>query len=180
VLPFVNQAYFGPDIRFAEIQPALTMDMGASDNLLSINFSQDGSLPVLATGQMAVPESPITIPFAFPSARIPPLVVMPTLPRKVQVLRNTAKFDPLQAAAAAESVQSGRLDSVTASGQVDAFRYGSVIRPRRLIGVRGAGYSYNGLYWVTQVTHLIERDKYTQSFQLAREGVYSITPVVVP
>jgi len=59
---------------------------------------------------------------------------------------------------------------VTGNGEVDAVRYGSILRARRLVGVRGVGFSYNGLYYVRRVTHNIEPGKYTQSFTLSREG----------
>lgn len=177
--PFVNLAYFGPDLRIGEVLPALTMDMGASDNLLSINFSKDGSLPVLVTGQMGIPKTAVTIPFALPAVRLPPLALLPTVPMRTRALRETAKYDATQTMDAVSAVQSRHQDAVVATGEVDSLRYGSVIRPRRLIGVRGVGRSFDGLYWVNRVTHVIERDKYTQSFALSREGTGSTTPMVL-
>jgi hypothetical protein len=44
--------------------------------------------------------------------------------------------------------------------------------------VRGAGTSYDGLYYVTRVTHEIERGSYKQSFDLARDGLVSTLPTV--
>ena len=46
--------------------------------------------------------------------------------------------------------------------------------------MRGAGTSYDGLYYVKSVTHSIGRGSYRQSFTLARNGLVSITPRVVP
>jgi hypothetical protein len=50
------------------------------------------------------------------------------------------------------------------------------------VGVRGSGPAYDGLYFVKSVTHNIDARKkeYKQSFQLARNGLISITPNVVP
>jgi hypothetical protein len=45
--------------------------------------------------------------------------------------------------------------------------------------VRGVA-SYDGFYYLRQVTHHIETGKYTQSFVMTREGTESISPVVVP
>lgn len=177
--PFVNLAYFGPDLRIGEVLPALTMDMGASDNLLSISFSKDGSLPVLVTGQMGIPKTAVTIPFALPAVRLPPLALIPATPMRTRALRETAKYNATQTIDAVSAVQSKHQDAVTASGEVDSLRYGGVLRPRRLVGVRGVGRSFDGLYWVTRVNHVIERDKYTQSFSLAREGTGSTTPMVL-
>jgi len=46
------------------------------------------------------------------------------------------------------------------------------------VGVRGAGDAFNGLYYVTSVTHQIKRGSYSQSFTLARNGLLSTLPVV--
>ena len=46
------------------------------------------------------------------------------------------------------------------------------------MGVRGAGYLYDGLYYVKQVTHKVALGSYSESFELTREGVGSTTPVV--
>jgi hypothetical protein len=60
---------------------------------------------------------------------------------------------------------------VTGSGQLDVARYGRVLKPRKLVGVRGAGSTYDGVYYVKSVTHDLKRGQYKQSFTLAREGV---------
>ena len=53
------------------------------------------------------------------------------------------------------------------SGQRHAGRAcatGSILRSRMLVGVRGAGLAYDGLYYVDSVTHNIKRGEYKQSF----------------
>ena len=78
------------------------------------------------------------------------------------------------------STSSESSDAVAASGEIDAVRYGRVLRSRRLVGVSGAGLTYDGNYYVSQVTHRIRRGEYKQSFSLTREGHGSLTPLVVP
>ena len=56
----------------------------------------------------------------------------------------------------------------------------SVLRARRLVGVRGAGTTFDGFYWVKQVTHTIKSGSYTQGFKLSREGTGALLPVVAP
>ncbi len=58
------------------------------------------------------------------------------------------------------------------------MRYGGMLRNRMIVGVRGAGLAYDGLYYVNSVTHNIKRGEYKQSFQLSRDGLISITPKV--
>ena len=55
---------------------------------------------------------------------------------------------------------------------------GNILRARQLVGVRGAGLAYDGLYYVKTVTHNIKRGEYKQSFTLTRDGLISQTPKV--
>jgi hypothetical protein len=55
-----------------------------------------------------------------------------------------------------------------------------VLRARQLVGLRGAGYLHDGLYYVKRVTHSLSTGRYTQSFTLTREGVGSTVPEVSP
>ena len=69
-------------------------------------------------------------------------------------------------------------EPVSAEGELDTVRYGSVLRARRLVGVRGVGRSYNGDYFVQRVTHKIQPGVYTQTFQLSRGGTGALAPRV--
>ena len=61
---------------------------------------------------------------------------------------------------------------VTASGELDAGHYGSILLARKLVALRGAGKTYDGIYYVKRVTHKIKRDQHLQNF--AREGLESL------
>jgi hypothetical protein len=69
-------------------------------------------------------------------------------------------------------------DAVTAHGSLDVLRYGGILKARRLVGVRGAGLPFEGLYYVKTVTHKIKRGEYMQDFTLARNGLISTVPRV--
>jgi hypothetical protein len=71
-------------------------------------------------------------------------------------------------------------EAVRAEGDLDSARYGHVLRARRPVGVRGAGTTYDGFYFVRRVTHTIRDGEYSQSFSLSREGTGALLPVVVP
>jgi hypothetical protein len=71
-------------------------------------------------------------------------------------------------------------DAVRGSGTLDVVRYGRVLRSRGLVGVRGAGEAFDGLYYVRSVTHTLRRNEYKQAFTLARNGLLSTVPVVPP
>ena len=67
---------------------------------------------------------------------------------------------------------------MTATGTLNVLRYGRVLKPRKLVGVRGAGMAFDGLYYVKSVTHRIKRGEYKQSFSLGRNGLISTLPKV--
>jgi hypothetical protein len=96
------------------------------------------------------------------------------------VLADTANEDPQQVLAQQLALVAQSAQAITVSGTLDVVRYGRVLQPRELVGVRGAGVTYDGLYYVSSVTHNLQRGEYTQDFTLAREGLISLTPTVTP
>ena len=70
-------------------------------------------------------------------------------------------------------------DAVVGEGELDGARYGAVLRPRGLVGLRGAGWSYDGLWYVRQVVHQLAPGSYRQKFTIAREGYGSTVPAVI-
>jgi hypothetical protein len=92
--------------------------------------------------------------------------------------RDTANENPAQAATSAVASVTNAPDSVTGDGEVETVRYGNILRARKLVGVRGVGFSYDGLYYVKRVTHSIQRGEYTQKFSISREGTGALTPVI--
>ncbi|HYY97577.1 MAG TPA: hypothetical protein VE642_03250, partial [Pyrinomonadaceae bacterium] len=95
--------------------------------------------------------------------------------------RTTAGLEIAEAVMRAQATTDASTDNVvTASGELDALQYGDILRARGIVGLRGVGYSYGGNYYVKSVSHDISRGQYKQKFTLTREGVGSLTPVVVP
>jgi len=177
----VNRAYWGPENRLGIPQSSLTTNMGAWDNVKRLNFSNDALAPVGTRTTIVEPITKMAIPIPpLPSLKLPPLASRPARPLRTTMERNAANRSPAEAATSIIASVTGSPDAVTAEGELDAVRYGSVLRARRLVGVRGAGLSYNGFYYVRRVSHTIEHGSYTQSFSLSREGTGSITPVVRP
>ena len=176
----VNNAYWGPETRFGIPQPALTMNMGPATNTRELSFSNDSLAMVGASGSFIEPITGTTIPIpSLPSLRIPPLSASPGSANRTVLLRDTANQDPAQAALSFVSTVTNAPDPVRGSGSVDTVRYGSILRARGLVGVRGAGVSYDGNYYVRSVTHDIAKGAYTQSFTLSREGTGAMFPVVL-
>ena len=69
-------------------------------------------------------------------------------------------------------------DAVTGSGSLDVVRYKRLLKARQLVGVRGVGTAFDGLYYVKSVTTTLRQGEIKQNFQLTRNGLVSITPKV--
>ena len=123
---------------------------------------------------------PIPIPVPNISILRPPLGARLTPPMKVEFSSDISKRKPIEAIAMALARTAASSDAVTGTGEVNVLRYGRILRARQMVGVRGAGLAYDGMYYVTSVTHNLKRGEYKQSFQLSRDGLISQTPVVVP
>jgi hypothetical protein len=182
-LPGANIAYFGPDIRIPAPQPALNIDMDGETNVEALSFSFDGTakkIVVLTIMDPITKKIPIPIPVPNLSLFRPPMGVRLPLPSKVEFAEGMAALDPIDAANRALGILMNSTDSITANGSLDVLRYGAVLRSRMMVGVRGAGLTYDGLYYVNSVTHNLKRGEYKQSFSLSRDGQVSNTPTVFP
>jgi hypothetical protein len=177
----VNRAYFGPEIRAGLPQPALSVGMGFFTNVKRLNFSNDALSPESPKGSITEPITKMSLPIpSLPSLKIPPLSSSPAPAKRKTLLRETANQNPISAAITALATATNTPDPVKGNGELDTVRYGSVLRARKLVGVRGVGASYGGNYYVRSVKHAIARDSYTQQFTISREGTGALLPVVRP
>ncbi len=178
--PGTNIAYFGPEIKIGIPQPALNVDMDALTNVENLSFSFDptkGVLPVVFI-QNQLTRIPIPIPIPNINPLQPPLGVLSTPLSNITLLKDTASLNPMAAISRGLNEAKKSQDSVTATGSLDVLRYGRPLRARGLVGVRGAGLAYDGLYFVSSVKSTLKRGEFKQSFDLTRNGLISITPRV--
>jgi hypothetical protein len=178
--PGTSKAYWGPEIRVGAAQPALTANMDAQTNVeqLSFNFDkQKKKLPIVFF-QEPVSKAPIPVPIPDITPLNPPLGLVPPLPPNIVKLEDTAHMSAPDALMAGLAYAGQNSDSVFGKGKLDVAKYGRLLKSRQLVGVRGAGLPFNGLYYVKSVTHEIERGSYKQNFSLARNALISTTPTV--
>ena len=173
--PLTSRAYWGPEIKVGQPQPALNVDMDAYTNVESLDFRFDGSAKVLpiVTIQNQTTKVPIPIPIPDITPLNPPLGAIPPIPQRIENISNSAKYSPARAAVIGLAKAARSSDAVFGSGSLDVLHYGRILKARELVGVRGAGTAFNGLYYVNSVTHTITREAYKQSFQLSRNGLVS-------
>jgi hypothetical protein len=180
--PGMNVAYWGPQIKVGIPQPALNINMDAHTNVESLNFTFDNrskKLPVtFLYNELTKAIIPIPIPDITPLN--PPLGLIPPIPLKLQPVYGVAKYSVPRAIMIGLAEAAKSANAVQGTGTLDVLRYGRILKARSLVGVRGVGLAFDGLYYVNNVTHTIKRGEYKQSFKLSRNGLISTVPVVMP
>ena len=178
--PGTSKAYWGPEIRVGEPQPALTTNMDAQSNVdqLSFTFDKEKKAIPIVFFQEPISKAPIGIPIPDVTPLNPPLGLVPPLPPKIVKLDDTSHLSAPEALMAGLAFAGQNSDSVFGSGRLDVAKYGRLLKSRQLVGVRGAGLPFDGLFYVKSVTHEIERGSYKQGFSLARNGLISTFPTV--
>lgn len=183
--PFTNTAYWGPPTRIGVPQRALSVNMGSMSNVKSIHFQSNSLAPTMVADKTMDRTTNVALPVRTFASTRPPLVSQPawlTVPHVRTTLAPAASgLSYVQSLARAQATTDTSSDqAVMATGECDATRYGDVLQARALVGVRGAGYSHDGTYYVQSVTHTLRCGSYTQRFTLTREGHGALLPVVRP
>jgi hypothetical protein len=179
--PGANIAYFGPDVRIPAPQRALSVNMDAHTNVESFSLSLDGTAKKIVVMTVMDPitrRTPIPLPVPNLNVLRPMMGARLTPPARVEFPGYGTHLNPSDAANKILGLMFTASDAITGSGSLDVLRYGHVLRARMMVGVRGAGITYDGLYYVNSVTHSLKRGEYKQSFNISRDGLVSNTPAV--
>jgi hypothetical protein len=178
--PGRSTAYWGPRMREGPVQPALSVDMDAYNNVEGLHFSFDQEQnrePVVfnSYGKDGAPVS-VSVPDSKPLD--PQLARKP--PKPANIAQDLIPFRddlfklPLGQAFLLGMAAIGRSrEAVSCDGSLDVTRYGGILKARQLVAVRGSRPLFDGLYYVKSVKHKIKRGEYKQDFTLTRDGLGS-------
>ncbi len=176
-----NIAYWGPQIKVGVPQPALNINMDAHTNVEALSFTFDNTRTSIPTvfWYEELSKVPVVVPVPPISPLSPPLGLLHPIPTGLKpVSDDLSKRSLPQAIMIGIAKASEWAEAVSGRGELDVVRYGHILKARQLVGVRGAGLAYDGLYYVKSVTHKIKRGEYKQSFELSRNGLISTVPKV--
>lgn len=183
-VPHASKAYWGPPVRAGIPQRALSSGMGSDSNLIDISFDYDGRRPMSVEGWVQDSKTDVQAPVVSTVSTRPSLASQPAWLTQPHIRKKAYRESGPDIAKAFARVQAemekSQDSAVRGTGELDALRYEAILKPRGVVGVRGVGFSYDGLYYVQQVSHTLERGSYRQKFTLEREGLGAISPVVVP
>lgn len=169
-------AYWGPTLRIGPAQKALNVDMDAETNVeaVSCSFDHDSStMPVVNIENPITRLPAVPVPLGLVNPLDPPLGLIPPIPKRFPIVADTAFKTFPRALMQAWADQAASMRSVTAEGTLDALRYGQALKPRRLVGLRGVGTAFDGLYYTQKVTSTLRPGEFTQAFTLVRNGLVS-------
>lgn len=184
--PLANVAYWGPPQWIGLPQRALTLTSGLDANVDTVCFEYDGLAPATRWGRVQDGRSNRVAAVSVKSSTLPPLSRRRALSSnrpnvRRELLEHTEGRTLTQARAQAQGrVNLSTTRVVSATGELDSVAYGGVLRPHALVGLRGAGLSYDGSYFVREVHHVIKPGHYRQKFKLQRAGVGTLQPLVRP
>ena len=181
--PGTSSFYWGPPVRVGLPQRAISVDLGPETNVTAPpRFRQDALAPVAVEGQVQDPRTGRAIPVRAAASLRPPLAALPLWALHAGDVRKRrlreSGTSTVGAFARAQAQVDRASDAVVGEGELDAARYGGILRPRGLVGLRGAGWSHDGLWYVRRVEHQLAPGRYRQRFTVAREGYGATVPVV--
>ncbi|GAA3184490.1 hypothetical protein GCM10017688_44110 [Streptomyces ramulosus] len=181
-VPGRSTAFWGPEQRLGQRQHALNVNMDANSTVDQLTFAYDGTAREEPQARVQDPVTRQAPLLAQPdiSPLRPPLGLRGSPALKRKTLSGTAKMDEGLAKAEALGRAATSADAISGSGSLDVTRHGYVLRPRELVGVRGAGVTYDGDYYVKTVTHNLRLGSYLQNFTLSREGLIARSGTVRP
>lgn len=180
-VPAMNVAYWGPPKRIGLPHPPLTVNMGPASNVQNLRFSYDSQKAVQVSGQVQDRKTNKQMPvpkFLSKRALLSGSSPGSKFIRKI-LAPPSSGLSAQQALAYAQGIIDASFDQVvTAEGELNMPCYNGLLEARTLVGLRGAGREYDGVYYVNSVTHHIEKASYRQSFKLTREGLGSLLSVL--
>lgn len=179
-VPGVSIAYWGPEIKVGPPQKALSTNLDFATNIESVSCSFNSQGRVMPTVLIQNPftKTPVPIPIPDITPLNPPLGLIPPVPLNFERVDESAKYSPTRAAIIGLTKAARSAESVTATGTLNVARYGRVLKARRLVGLRGVGTAFDGLYYVRSVTSKIKRGEFKQDFTLSRNGLVSTLETV--
>jgi hypothetical protein len=171
----IDVGHFHPPQLLTPPQGVLSTNFGLATNVENFDVRYDALQPTSALATALDPGTRTPIPAPALAALEPPLGLEPALMRVLPPpLRRPADTDaanPGELVTEAQSVVNRASRCLHGSGEVDALKYGKVLRPGQPVAIRGAGREYSGTYYVARVTHSLATDHYTQRFEAWRNAV---------
>lgn len=184
----IDLGYFGPATNYpGPPEAVLNVRMGPDTNVSDFKVRYDMTRPTAAVGRGVDVKTQAQSVFPVFGPATPPPVAGPYpfgVPMGLEdaVTRSfgpqsqpiispveTGEFAPPGLSTATQAIVNRASWAVMAEGTVGPDV--GVLRPGGTLNVRGAGLFFNGSYYLTRVSHIIDCDSYVQKFEARRNAV---------
>jgi phage protein D len=168
------EGHFHPPRLDEPPQPALTVNTGETTNVNHFRVRHDMLKPVEAQVTGLDVDSRETQPAEATSSEREGLgskaAHSTDRPRRL-LLARTAMADAGELQAYAQAIVDQSSMAIYAEGELTTSVYGSLLRAKRSVSVRGVGRDFSGVYYVERVLHVIDTNGYVQRFTLRRNAL---------
>ena len=170
--------FFLPPPVAADPQPVLAVHFGAETNVNRVSLETNALAPTDVTLCQVGRTSKETLQETLTAGRQKTLgavdatgLLSPGIrPRRVNASLNAA-VDHSEMRAFGQGLFHQAEWFVSVVGEIDAQRYGHVLKPHGTVVIKGVGATYSGVYYVTHVTHTFTPKGYTQAFRAKRNAL---------
>ena len=179
-------AYFRAPQLDGTPQADLAIQFGEDSNLRSFSVRLSGQRPLaVKTQQLDVKSNGVNAAQAGNTqlaklgdkdlnALVGTMLNQLVTPRESQaqmLVLGTPTADATELQTMAQAVRDEAAWLIAASGEINSDAYQTVLRPHRLVLVKGVGSQYSGKYYVTHITHHLEGSgTYVQKFEARRNA----------
>lgn len=168
----VDQGFFRQREPLGLPDAVLNVNMGSETNVARFSVRHRMTRPTSAVGAGLDTTTKSPQPALAPVSIQPPMGLEPALlsvlPTPVVRPADTGLVRTSELQAFAQGIADKSSYAVEAEGEVGPDV--GVLRPGRLVAVRGLGRLYNGIYLLTSVTHRISDEGYSQKFSAVRNA----------
>lgn len=170
--------YFRPPAVSDSPQPVLAVHFGRETNVnrlaLEVNVVTPANVAMLQVDRIDGTILDVTAESAGqPTLGAKPHTeyLQPGMPSGLVYLGQTVATGTLEMTGLCQSLHDRGEWFITGDGEVAANEYGSILKPRRTVTIKGIGETHSGVYYVTHVTHAFTTSGYTQAFRVKRNAL---------
>jgi hypothetical protein len=181
-VPGISRVYWGPPVRAGLAQAPLAVDLGSDTNVTEVTFRTEATTPTSVAGAVVDRQTGSHTAVTATAPTRTPLGAAPFAATNAGDIRRRRLRDGGSESVAAQTRAQAEVDrsadAVIAEGRADGIRYGAVLRPRALVGMRGAGVSHDGVWYVRRIEHRLATGAYAFAFTLSRDGHGATSPIL--
>ncbi|MFN9630915.1 MAG: hypothetical protein ACK59A_11910 [Cyanobacteriota bacterium] len=183
--PGTSQLYVGPVPKAGPPQKPISVNLGPMSDAYDVTVMHDGETLTAARARVQDRATGQVVPLEIPTATTIPQSAMSDALTQIGQTRTrqleTSGYNAAQVLARLmATVNASARRVLRVNGTIDNTCYDSILKPYYAVQIRGLGMIYNGEYTVAEVRHSLKPGQYTQQFELWRDGLLPIVPMVTP